>query len=220
MDNTTRQMDLVSIIQRNERKSRNRLTALILICITLGLVTIYFGFDSKRKADELRQKTIELQNTKIALEITNENIEESRISLFNAKDSLRLLLSKISANIKDPLIKAEINEEISLRAESGSVVYIQEFGLNIGQISKEIQATLKKMGYTVPTIEKMKKDFKKSSIIYFYDEDIEIANSVYEQIKPIILNFDPDFNIEQLKPRKSRSNLKPPSRQIEVWLRI
>ncbi len=210
MDNNKQQQEFVDIIQQNEKKSRVRFISWIVLCLALGLLTIYYGYESQQKSKLLFEQAEKLESQAAAL-------EESRKDVTAAKDSLRVLLSKIENQVTDPAIKAEIKKGVTNTATAGYIIYIQEFGSRGGDVSKKIQNNLKQKGYSVPGIERMKVDFK-SRITYFHEEDAKIAFLIYEEISKIIRELDSNYNLELLKPKKS--NLKSPSKQIEIWINI
>jgi len=212
MENNKKQQELIDIIQQNEKKSRTRFITWTALCLLLGLLTIYYGYESQQKSKLLTEQAEKLKSQATAL-------EDSRKEVTATKDSLRVLLGNLEKQVKDPAIKAKIQRGLSNTSKSGYIIYLQVYGANGDGISKKIQNTLKQKGYPIAGIERMKSDFK-SRITYFHEEDLEMSLKIYEDVKIILQEFDSNYNVEQLKPKPKPSNLNALSKQIEIWINI
>jgi hypothetical protein len=99
MDNITQRKEIFDIFELNEKKARLRLVALLVLCLSLALLTVFFAIRSQKKS--------------LQLEIQNGKIEKQALELAIAQDSLKKLLSKVELSVTDSTIREEIRRNLA-----------------------------------------------------------------------------------------------------------
>jgi hypothetical protein len=228
------EQDILDSISRNEKKSGLRLLGLLVVCLALGGLVLWFAVDNRNKT-----KTIDNLN-KIINETSND-LNNTNDSLVAVNDSLTKLVLKYQPRgyqsdgystapptyspaptpdtlaIDDP--KANYEKEIKVRKAvltdmKKVVVYIQKNG-EIGEvIAQTTRNKLRQIGYNVPKIEKVEQ--KANRVSYYFDEDKEYASNISKELIKILKIAGIEYNEKQFVPQKL--NLKAKQRQIEVWV--
>lgn len=236
MNNKTPQ-DVYELIRRKEARSYWWSIGLILICMALGVTTIFYGIQADKNKEEAQEKAEDLKSaykvTDSLFTVSHTLVEELRkdsISSENAKagyesqiamltkelDEIKKILNTGSPDNKKDEVKIVINK-IKEIEKVKPVVYLHLYGKKGYDVLQFAMDRLNSNGLPAKGIDLIKEPFA-SRITYFHPEDKSLAERVFKVVLQAFSEKGLPLNEKEMSPQFSR--MRAPSKQVEVWINL
>jgi hypothetical protein len=238
------EQDILDSISRNEKKSGLRLLGLLVVCLALGGLVLYFANSTKIAETKARKAEDSVSRLNKLLEANYKVLQEkdslNNIAKENNNNKVQQVLVKEKAgnNVIVKEVKIDRLEETKIdsnalvnnsneirirksipdvftRKSQRTVVYIQAHGDNGKFIARTLQNRLWKDGYVVPQVESVKQST--NTIRYYFDEDYLVAQKIQKELMDILQTAQFDLTKIDYQPIKPKG-LIAKQRQIEVWV--